>query len=185
MEHFVISGFIEASFPSENIKTIFISKYPVSKTGASPTSWQLYDNPSLQGHRASVCYTRIQKVMLRKNLFKAKGRVTWTDNRDVQRAPWLPVTCWCNQLMGQGRQRLTRATERQSSIQAEVGTNIRRDDYSFLLYLLTPLHFSIIICVYYREIYNAIALFLILQYWGAVLCCLGQTWRVTDQGQSY
>lgn len=77
--------------------------------------------------------------------------------------------------MGQGRQRLTRATERQSSIQAEVGTNIRRDDYSFLLYLLAPLHFSIIICVYYREIYNAIALFLILQYWGAVLCCLGQT----------
>lgn len=33
-----ISGFIDPSFPLENVKTIFISKPSVGKAGVSPTS---------------------------------------------------------------------------------------------------------------------------------------------------
>lgn len=150
-----MSGFTDPSFPSENVKTIFISKLPVGKAGVSPTSWQVYGNPSLQGHRTSMCYTMIQKVMLRKSLFKVGGRVTWTNSRDVQRA-----SCYT---LVQSAHGIGEAETNLCSIEAEFHWHRSGNKHQkkWLLILVIPAcSSSLFVCVYYREIYNAIGCFL-------------------------
>lgn len=168
-------------FPSENIKIVFISKYPAGKAGVSPTSWQVYGNPSLQGHRAPVCYTRIPKVMFRKSFFEVRGSYL---NRQ-QGCPKSSLSS-CYMLVqsahGTGEAETDLCSREAEFIETEVGTNTRRDDCWFLMYLLGPLCY---LCVFMMEKFTMPLLFLFLHYWRAVLCCLGCTWRVTDHREPY
>lgn len=167
-----ISGFIDPSFPLENVKTIFISKPSVGKAGVSPTSWQVYGNPSLRDYRASMCYT-IQKMMFRKSLIKVGGSY-WNRQQGCPKSSL--SSCY---MLVQSAHGIGEAETNLCSIEEEFHRSRSGSKHQkrWLLSLVIPACSSSFFVFIMKEFIMPLAVSY-LTVLGAVLCCLGCTWRV-------